>query len=138
MNFFLDIVSIVVACTMVNHLGLVQAIEDVIRHNIPIVDCPKCFTFWSTLVFCMVSGVGLPPCLAISVIASMTSIWLDLMLTVSDYYYIKVYETFAHSDSADSSSSSDCGDSCQADASDSLPKLRAEEKSELTSVNCTK
>ena len=44
-----DVACIVFACTAVNHLGLVAAVERVIRHRLYVVNCPKCLTFWSMM-----------------------------------------------------------------------------------------
>ena len=46
-----DIAGIVFACVTANHLGLVKAIEDTFEKELPIINCVKCFSFWSVLVY---------------------------------------------------------------------------------------
>ena len=98
-----DIASIVFACTTVNHLGLVSAIESAIKHRLWIVDCPKCLTFWSVLAYGL-SGDGFaanPSCLArllaVSFLSAYLAIWLELLEgmidKLYDYVYGKIYPT---------------------------------------------
>ena len=91
---WVDIASIVFVCVTANHLGLIRAITDVSKMEIPIVGCPKCLTFWCSLAY-MLWSVGfsdIPQMLAISFLASYTAVWLELLEGFIDYLYIKVYE----------------------------------------------
>ena len=103
-----DIASIVFACTTVNHLGLVSAIGSAIKHRLWILDCPKCLSFWSVLVYGL-SGDGMaanPSCLArllaISILSAYIAIWLELLESIIDrlydYIYGKIYSTADSSD----------------------------------------
>ena len=96
-----DIAWIVVVCTSANHLGLVKAVEGVIHHRLPIVNCVKCFTFWSTLIYTLAVAVPcaslqgfisiLPQSLALSFLASYTAIWLELLMFSIDTLYNHIY-----------------------------------------------
>lgn len=92
---WIDIASIVFACVTVNHLGLIGAIENKIGHELPIVNCPKCFTFWGTLAYGLwhIGFFSLPMVLAISSLASYTAIWLELFEGYIDTLYSKFYGT---------------------------------------------
>ena len=90
--------AVVFACTTVNHLGLIAAIERVIRRRMPVLDCPKCLTFWSTLLLGM-SGDGLPAhpsclarLLAISILCAYLAVWLELLEGYIDTLYTKLYD----------------------------------------------
>ena len=96
---FLDIASIVFVCTAANHMGLIPAIESAIRHRLPVLNCIKCLTFWSVLVY----GIAVAnfslftlhsslTVLAISFLSSWSAIWLDLFMGMIDHLYIKIYE----------------------------------------------
>lgn len=88
-----------------NHLGLVAAVEGVIRHRLPIVNCPKCLTFWATLgygcsVCCdsiaalpSVLPAALPLLLAQSFLAAYLAIWLELLMFTIDTIYNRLYDT---------------------------------------------
>lgn len=91
---WMDIVSIVFVCVTANHLGLVSAIEEKTDKELSIIDCPKCFTFWCTLVYGIwyVGISDLPMVLAISFLASYAAIWLELLEGILDTIYMKVYE----------------------------------------------
>lgn len=88
-----DIVSIVFVCVTANHLGLVKAIEDVSKMEIPIINCPKCSSFWLVLAYGLWVGFSdIPSVLAISFLASYAAIWLELFEGLIDKIYLKIYE----------------------------------------------
>ena len=91
-----DIAWIIVACTSVNHLGLVKAAEDFIRHRLPVVDCPKCLTFWSVLAYSLAfcrDEASVPAILAMSFLAAYAAIWLELLMAGIDTLYDLIYDT---------------------------------------------
>ena len=87
-----------------NHLGLVAAVEEVIRHRLPILNCPKCLTFWATLGYgCSVCcdsiaalpsalPAALPLLLAQSFLAAYLAIWLELLMFTIDTLYNSIYD----------------------------------------------
>ena len=88
-----DIAAIMFVCTTVNHLGLISAIERVIKHSLPVINCPKCITFWSVLAY-EVWYVGFPDihiAFAISLLCSYLAIWLELIMYAIDTLYNKIY-----------------------------------------------
>ena len=98
-----DIACIVFACVTANHLGLISAIERVVRRKLWIVDCPKCLTCWSVMAYGL-SGDGfsahpsyLTQLLAISFLSAYVAIWLELFEgfidKLYDYVYNKIYPT---------------------------------------------
>ena len=107
-----DIACIVFACTTVNHLGLIIAIEGVIRRRLWVIDCPKCLTFWCVLAYGL-SGDGFsanPSCLArllaISFLAAYTAVWLELIEGLTDKLYDYVYkQIYPTDDTADDDTS---------------------------------
>ena len=101
-----DIAAIVFACTAVNHLGLISAIERVIKHSLPVINCPKCLTFWSVLAYgsvccCITATPTTVGCLsiaaavisvpAISLLCSYLAIWLELLMYTIDTLYNRIY-----------------------------------------------
>lgn len=100
MTHWTDIAGIVFAAVTMNHLGLVAAAEGVIRHSLPVLDCPKCLTFWAVLGYgCLVCcdsiaalPAALPRLLAISFLCSYAAIWLELLEGFIDSLYAKLYE----------------------------------------------
>lgn len=95
---WMDIAAIVFACTTINHLGLIAAIERTVHLRLPVINCTKCFTFWSVLGFGM-SGDGIsanPSCLArllaISILCAYIAVWLELLEGYIDTLYTKIYD----------------------------------------------
>ena len=96
-----DIACIVFFCTAVNHLGLIGTIEGIIKHSLPIINCPKCFTFWSVLLYGLAScnyslpfreglGVGIS-LLATALLSSYIAIWLNLLFYAIDTLNNRIY-----------------------------------------------
>lgn len=114
----LEIASILFSSVAINHLGLVAAVEKVIARPLPVINCPKCLSFWATLTYgcsvCCDSIAALPSALshlfALSLFCAWLAIWLDLAMGIIDKLYIKVYDTFyptANSTDPDAPSPSD-------------------------------
>ena len=96
-----DIACIVFVCVTMNHLGLIAAIERVIKRKLWIIDCPKCLTCWSVFAYGIATvpcgspqgiAAALPTALAISFLCAYLAIWLELAEGFIDLLYIKVYE----------------------------------------------
>ena len=88
---WLDIASLVFVAVTVNHLGLVKAIEDITNRELRIVNCPKCFSFWSVLAYSIITSRDIITSLAVSFLASYVAIWLELFEGIIDFLYNKVY-----------------------------------------------
>ena len=101
---WMDIASIVFVCVTMNHLGLIRAIEEQIDHKLPIIDCPKCVTWWCVMFYGLwcVGFSDLPLSLAISFLASYAAIWLELIEGIIDTLYARIYDkVFTTTDTAD-------------------------------------
>ena len=101
-----DIACIVFACVTINHLGMIAAIKSVTKRNrLPVLDCPKCLSFWATLCCQLVTSCNsLPQMLSISFLCAYLAIWLELaegfIDKLYDYVYKQIYST-ADTDSTD-------------------------------------
>ena len=92
---WLDVLMIVFSATAANHLGLVAAAESVIRHRLPVLNCPKCAAFWLVLVYGATTHhfEHILEMLATAFLSAWSAIWLDLLMGIIDQLYIKVYDT---------------------------------------------
>lgn len=100
---WLDVLMIVFSATAANHLGLVAAAESVVRHRLPVLNCPKCAVFWLVLAYgfgCEIYFTAthhfeyILEILAAAFLSAWSAIWLDLLMGIIDQLYIKVYDTF--------------------------------------------
>ena len=98
---WIDIVGIVFVCVTANHLGLVKAIEDAAHRELRIVNCPKCFSFWSVLAYTVITSRNAITSLAISFLCSYIALWLELLEGFIDTLYMKVYEKITTTDTDD-------------------------------------
>ena len=120
---WIDIASIVFVCVTMNHLGLMGKIEEVSGKVIPILNCPKCASFWATLIYGLCGifrGYGdFVNILAISFLSSYIAIWLELFEGLIDTLYLKLYEKITSTDNDNEATTSpDDGNSAS-----TLPKL---------------
>ena len=103
---WMDVASIVFACVTANHLGLVKAIEETFDRELPIVNCVKCFSYWSVLFYTLFVTRNAITSLAISFLAGYAAIWLELFEGMIDKLYNMLYEKI-YSTSDDNADSSD-------------------------------
>ena len=106
---WIDIASIVFVCVTANHLGLIKAIEEVTGVELHIVNCVKCFTWWTTLLYMVCTCHSVITSLAISFLCSYLAIWLELFEGYIDTLYLKLYEKI-YSDSTDDTPATDTDD----------------------------
>lgn len=118
-----DIASIVFVCTTMNHLGLIGKFEEIMGFRVPILNCPKCASYWLTLAY----GIGkmgfliipqIPLVLAVSFLSAYMAIWLELLEGYIDTLYLKLYgKIYETSDNATAA------DSERGDSDGSMPEL---------------
>lgn len=89
---WIDIACIVFVCVTANHLGLINAIEDVVGTELPVINCVKCSTYWFTLCYTLFATHDIILSFAISFLASYSAIWLELFEGIVDTYYNKLYD----------------------------------------------
>lgn len=88
-----DVAAIVFTCTAVNHLGLIAAIERILKRKIPVVDCPKCLTCWSVTAYLLLTGHGPIRSLATALLCSYAALWTELFMYAIDTLYNSIYDT---------------------------------------------
>ena len=121
---WIDIAGIVFVCVTMNHLGLISDVEGIVGFRIHILNCPKCASFWFTIVYA-VGQMGfsiipqIPIVLAVSFLASYSAIWLELFEGYIDTLYLKLYGKITSTDNDNEAATSpDDGNSAS-----TLPKL---------------
>lgn len=104
-----DIAMMTFSCVAANHLGLVAAMEGVLKRKIPIVNCPKCFTFWGVLVTAYVSGWNMVEALAVAFFSAYVALWLELGMGFIDLLFGRLYgQIYSTTDNGDNET--ECAD----------------------------
>jgi len=88
-----DIAMIMVSCTLANHMGLIEAVESVIKHKLPIINCCKCASFWCVLIYCLITTRSVIPSVAVSFLFAYLAVWFELGLGLLDNLYNRIYES---------------------------------------------
>lgn len=82
------LITMMTAC-LAQHLGLSQAIASVVTK---VAKCPKCLTFWTTLLVLLVAGCHPFTASALSVLMSYLSHYFGLVLMVLNNMYDKLWQ----------------------------------------------
>lgn len=92
---FGEVAMILFSCVAVNHLGLVATIEGIVKHRIPIINCPKCLTFWAVMAYGLleIGFSNIPLVLAVGFLCSYLSKWLHLFFAYIDKLFDRFYDT---------------------------------------------
>lgn len=101
-------IAMTVAAVLVNHLGLIAAIEDVLGRifhedvRLPIVNCGKCLSFWSVAVFVATEAlhlhVALWECIVLPPLMAYAAVWFNLFLGYLDTLYNNAYDALYTND----------------------------------------
>lgn len=70
-------IAVMIAATVVTHLGLSQAISQVINK---VCKCHKCLSFWATLLVLVLIGCNVVIAAMLSLLMSYVSNWFGLLL----------------------------------------------------------
>lgn len=102
--YWIDILLLVLSCTLANHLGLVEAIEGVIGCEIPVLNCSKCASYWSVLLYSLIVGRGMIASVAVSFLCAYAAVWVELLCGYIDTKYNKYYEDIYAEETTDKGS----------------------------------
>ena len=89
-----DVAALTLVAVLANHMGLIEAIEGVIKHKLPIINCSRCLTFWSVLCLLCCNNVAAKPTtiVATSFLAAYAATWLELLFGIIDKQYERIYK----------------------------------------------
>ena len=90
--FLIDVAMILFSCVAANHLGLVHAIEKAIDRELPIINCPRCFSFWCVLFYMVLTGHAVIASVATSFLCSALAPWVKLLMGFTDRKYNRLYD----------------------------------------------
>lgn len=98
-----------VSCVLFIQMGLSHAIQERIGIRSKILSCPRCCTFWSVLVYLLLSGNGFIRSVAASFLLSYSALWLSLIYDALAKLYNSFYEAINETTdtSADAEASAD-------------------------------
>lgn len=75
--------------TLAQHLGLTQAIAEVASK---IADCPRCCSFWGTLLVLILLGCNIFVTLGLSLLMAYLSHWFGFVLLMLNNIYDTIWE----------------------------------------------
>lgn len=92
-----DLAMLTFSSVTANHLGLIAAAEKILKRSLPVLNCPKCCTFWLVLLSTVLTGWNMVSALATSFLCAYLSLWLNLLFAFIDkqfnLLYDKIYST---------------------------------------------
>ena len=88
---WVDVVLVMVVAVLANHMGLIEAIENIVHRKLLVLNCSKCLTFWLSIICCSLESVQWTLALATSFTAAYTATWLELFFGFLSKQYEKIY-----------------------------------------------
>ena len=85
------LIAMMVAC-LAQHLGLPQALADVMTK---VADCPKCFTFWITLIVLLIVGGNILIAIMLAVLMAYASYYWGLVIMWMKKRYDKLWQSIS-------------------------------------------
>lgn len=86
-----EVALLAVACVLFVNMGLSDAIQEFVGFHSRILSCPKCLTFWTTLVFLLFNRYSIPVAVGTSFLLSYLALWADLGLSALNRIYNELY-----------------------------------------------
>ena len=84
------------SCVLFVSMGLSAAIQETLHFKSKILSCPKCLTFWSVLIFNLLTGTRPVEAVAVSFISAYVALWaallLDSITIIYNWFYEKITE----------------------------------------------
>ena len=87
-----EVALITISCVLFVQMGLSEAIQNVLHLKLQIASCPKCLTWWTSLIYSVICGYGLLESVAASFIASYAAYWIALIYDALAVLYNNAYE----------------------------------------------
>ena len=84
--------EIIIVCTLASQMGLIGAIENILRVQFRILSCPKCLAFWLSLVWHLFHHRAIMNALAVSFLSSYVTLWICLLYDWTATAYNKIYK----------------------------------------------
>lgn len=81
--------TMALAATLAVHLGLPEAIAEVVSK---IAKCEKCCTFWCTATMLLYRGADLITIVALSIFAAYLSHWIGLLLIILQKIFTRLWQ----------------------------------------------
>jgi hypothetical protein len=80
---------VMISAILAHHLGLTEAIGNVLMK---ILKCPRCLTFWTILFTLLVLGCDAFIAMGLSILMAYLSIWIGLPLRMLNELYDKLWQ----------------------------------------------
>ena len=93
-----DVAMLTFSSVTANHLGLIAAAERILKRSLPILNCPKCCTFWLVLFSTVLTGWNMVSALATSFLCAYLSLWLNLIFAFIDKQFNLLYDKIFSTD----------------------------------------
>lgn len=134
----LDVVAVTLAAVLVNHMGLIEAIEGIIRYKLPVINCSRCLTFWASLAVLIASEWTsairhMPVIVATSFLAAYAAQWIELLFGIIDKQYDKIYAKIYPEETAKAKAEAEAGaDTAHAESAETRLSEMREINNELS------
>ena len=92
---FKEAAMITISCVLFVQMGLSRAIQERIGFNSKILSCSRCLTFWSVLMYMLLTGHGVLPSVTASFLSALSALWLSLLYDALAKFYNTCYDAIS-------------------------------------------
>lgn len=93
LHYILIVILMMANAILSVHLGLSSAVSKIV---VKIMCCPKCLTFWSSLLFLMCTGCNIVVAVLLSLCSAYVSNWLTLLLVKLNKEYNELWQKLSN------------------------------------------
>ena len=92
MMYLFVALAMMMAATLIQHLGLAEAITEILVKVLSkVASCNQCFTFWLSLAALLCEGCTIVWAIALAILMAYLSNWFVLLLMILQRLFSKIY-----------------------------------------------
>ena len=112
---------LILSCVLANHMGIISAIEEKIKHELLILNCVKCCSFWAVYIYLLFNNVSIIEAFATAFISSYIAIWLELLFGFIDVCYENIFSKIYKGSTETNNAEANTSDTDAKDSENELP-----------------
>lgn len=124
---WVEAAALTASCVLFIGMGLEAEIERILSCRFKVLSCPKCLTFWSVLLFGVVTRHGFVETVAVSFLSAYAALWLTLLCDELTLLYNKLYESITQQTQGGAKATDKARDKDEAADVSALPQMHEQQ-----------
>ena len=120
--------EIVFIAAAVNHLGLIAAIERVVKRRLLVLNCSKCLAFWLALAYFLLGRHSVIDSAAAAFAGAYLAVWAELLMYFVDSLYLMIYGKISNGKASDNEAATTTAATAGGNPGNTVSQLRKKQK----------